>query len=136
MKKNLLIIILLLIIISLILYFVISNNFDIFSKSSPNNYSPIDLDNSNDTNLHKFYAKIEKIYTSSITVVELQKNDINHRGEFSLGIDENVELKRKNDKINFSDLSLGQTVLITYTGGIKESYPAQLDRLVKIEVLD
>lgn len=62
--------------------------------------------------------------------------EVTYEKEFSLGIDANVELKRKNNKINFSDLSLGQTVLITYTGGIKESYPAQLDKLVKIEVLD
>lgn len=62
--------------------------------------------------------------------------EVNYEKEFSLGIDANVELKRKNNKINFSDLSLGQTVLITYTGGIKESYTAQLDKLVKIEVLD
>lgn len=138
MKKVCLIIIIVLIFIALITYFVISNksNLNAVNNQSQDDFAVIDLDKIDETKEQSFSARIEEIYNTSLVVEGLEKNDINQRGAFSFGVYEYTKLQRQNEEISFSDLSVGQTIAITYTGGVRESYPAQLEKVIRIEVLN
>lgn len=83
-----------------------------------------------------FYATITKKGDSWLLVEGVEVNDINHRSAFTLGIGEDTELVWHYTAIEFSDLAAGQTVAVTYTGPVLESYPAQIPNTLRIEVLD
>ena len=87
-----------------------------------------------------FNAKIKEIREhngiTTILIEGLETNDINHRGDFDFSIDNDTELLWNNTKIEISDLKEGQTVSITSTGEVLESYPAQLTEVTKIIVLE
>ena len=87
-----------------------------------------------------FNAKIKEIRENNgittILIEGLETNDINHRGDFDFSIDNDTELLWNNTKIEISDLKEGQTVSITSTGEVLESYPAQLTEVTKIIVLE
>ena len=83
-----------------------------------------------------FYAAITQKGDSWLLVEGLEVNDINHRSAFTLGICEDTELVWHYTDIEFDDLAVGQTVAVTYTGPVLESYPAQITNTLRIEVLD
>ncbi len=83
-----------------------------------------------------FYATITEIYESSILVDGLAINDVNSRGAFDLTISESTVLEWRYTPLQFSELDVGDTVAVTYTGWILESYPAQIPNVLKIQLLD
>ena len=90
---------------------------------------------------YTFKAKIEEVKEHKgkyvLLVDGLDENEINYRSEYwcSIGETTNILDKDKN-KIEITDLKENQIVSITYTGGIKESYPAQIGNVLKVQVVD
>jgi len=93
-------------------------------------------DISSSLNSQTFYAEIKKINNTNLLVDGLDINDINYRGEFSFRIDEQTKLEWRNTSIEFSDLDEGDNISITFEGEIQETYPAQINDVVRIQLLD
>lgn len=95
-----------------------------------------------------FNAKIKKIQEyngiTTILIEGLETNDINHRGQFEFSIDDDTKilwiepesLKSSYTELKASDLRKGQTVSITSTGHVLESYPGKLTKVSKIILLE
>lgn len=83
-----------------------------------------------------FYAEIQKIQDNYMLVEGLEINDINTRGSFDFSIDEDTILEWRHTEISISDFEIGDLVSITYTGSVKESYPAGITKVVKIQLLE
>ena len=115
------------------------NDFDEEMKEYEERFEE-ELRQNEDTIGDVFNAKIKEIRENNgittILIEGLETNDINHRGDFDFSIDNDTELLWNNTKIEISDLKEGQTVSITSTGEVLESYPAQLTEVTKIIVLE
>ena len=83
-----------------------------------------------------FYATIAEVQDSSLLVTGLEVNDINHRGDFSVPIGEGTRITWRYEAMDFSELKPGQTVSITYCGGVQETDPAGLTDVTWIQLLD
>lgn len=83
-----------------------------------------------------FYATIAEVQDSSLLVTGLEVNDINHRGDFSVPIGENTQITWRYEAMDFSEFKPGQTISITYCGGVQETYPAGLTDVTWIQLLD
>lgn len=91
----------------------------------------------NDAALYQtFYAEIEENNGQSLLVKGLDVNDINSRGEFSVTIDADTILEWRSEPISLEELEVGDTVSITHTGNIGETYPAQIFETIRIQLLD
>ncbi|WP_298483467.1 hypothetical protein [uncultured Ruminococcus sp.] len=91
----------------------------------------------NDAALYQtFYAEIEENNGQSLLVKGLDVNDVNSRGEFYVAIDGETILEWRYEPISLEELEVGDTVSITHTGNIGESYPAQIFETVRIQLLD
>jgi len=90
----------------------------------------------NETNSQTFYAEIKNINNTSLLVDGLEVNDINYRGEFSFKITEETKLEWRNTTIDISDLDEGDNISITFEGEIQETYPANINDVVRIQLLD
>lgn len=93
-------------------------------------------DTVSDTNSQTFYAEIKNINGSNLLVDGLEINDINYRGEFFLKVTEQTKLEERNTAIDFSDLDEGDNISITFEGEIQETYPARINDVVRIQLLD
>ena len=120
-------------------WFMDYNDFDEEMKEYEERFEE-ELRQNEDTIEEVFNAKIKEIREhngiTTILIEGLETNDINHRGDFDFSIGNDTELLWNNTKIEISDLKEGQTVLITSTGEVLESYPAQLTEVTKIIVLE
>ena len=120
-------------------WFMDYNDFDEEMKEYEERFEEA-LRQNEDTIGDVFNAKIKEIRENNgittILIEGLETNDINHRGDFDFSIDNDTELLWNNTKIEISDLKEGQTVSITSTGEVLESYPAQLTEVTKIIVLE
>ena len=85
---------------------------------------------------YTFYAEITDIRERTIQVTGLSVNDINFRGDFVFPVYEETELEWRYTEIEFAELNIGDTIAITFDGEIKETYPAQLEGVFKIQLLD
>ena len=83
-----------------------------------------------------FYAAVDQINGSSLAVTGLAVNDINHRGAFTFSVSEDTALEWRHAPIALSELEPGNTVSVTYTGGVRESCPAGIDGVVRVQLLD
>ena len=87
-----------------------------------------------------FYGEITGIEATnvggSLEVRGLQVNDINFRGDFTMDVYPETVLEWRHTRIEFSDLREGDTVSITFTGPVLESYPAVLQDVVRVQLLD
>lgn len=91
----------------------------------------------NDAALYQtFYAEIEENNGQSLLVKGLDVNDINSRGEFSVTIDADTILEWRSEPISLEELEVGDTVSITHSGNIGETYPAQIFETIRIQLLD
>lgn len=86
-----------------------------------------------------FYAEIIDIYDDNYPYVYrvrgLKENDINYRSEFIFTLD-GVVLKWRGVDISEDDLDLGDTISVTFTGPVAETYPGQIFDVLRIELLD
>lgn len=87
-------------------------------------------------NSQTFYAEIKKINGTNLLVDGLDVNDINYRGEFSFKVTGQTKLEWRNTAIDFSELDEGDNISITFEGEIQETYPARINDVVRIQLLD
>ncbi len=92
--------------------------------------------NAPDVNTKTFYATVESINGNSFVVQGLEVNDINSRGQFTFTVDDTTALEWHNTEIQISDLQAGDTISVTYSGGVTETYPAGIENIIKIVLLD
>lgn len=83
-----------------------------------------------------FYATISDIQDRTFTVTGMEVNDINFRGEFLFTAAETTKVTWRHTDILPEDLDVGDSVSITFTGDILESYPAQIQQVEMIQLLD
>ena len=83
-----------------------------------------------------FYATILTADANSFHVDGLDINDINTRNEFILVVSSETQLLWRDTEMDMSEFKSGQTVAITYSGEIAEIYPAQIEGVIKIQLLD
>lgn len=83
-----------------------------------------------------FYATITDIRDTGLTIDDtalsvkgLDINDINFRGDFKFVITEATEIET-------DDLEVGDNISIIFTGSIQETYPAKINDVLKIKLLD
>ncbi len=65
-------------------------------------------------------------YTETMLVSGLKENDVNYRGEFSFQVTADTKIEWHHTDIALTELMPGQHVSITFSGGVQESYPAQI----------
>lgn len=92
--------------------------------------------NAPDMNTKTFYATVESINGNSFVVQGLEVNDINSRGQFTFTVEDTTALEWHNTEIQISDLQAGDTISVTYSGGVTETYPAGIENIIKIVLLD
>lgn len=83
-----------------------------------------------------FYATITSIHEKHLQVQGLEINDINSRGAFDLSIGDTTTLEWRGTTLQLSELNVGDTIAVTYTGDVLETYPAQIMNVQKIQLLD
>ena len=84
-----------------------------------------------------FYATIESIDGNLLLVQGLDVNDINTRSRFTLTVDAQTRLLWHGTEMKLTDLQVGNTVAVTYTGLIQEIYPGNIvEPAVQIVLLD
>ncbi len=86
---------------------------------------------------YTFEAEIEEVKEYNGKYSLLANGDDSHIGEYWCSIRETTELlDKENNKIEVTSLEEGQNVSITYAGGIKETYPAQIGNVLRVKLLD
>ena len=132
MKKELkVILVIMLVIIALVIgYFVgYKRAYDKIESASQN----VNYNNEQQT----FYAEIKEINNNNAFLVEgLSVNDINYRGDFTFSVVEETKLEWRGTEISISDLKVGDNISITFDGEILDTYPAQIQEVIKIQLLD
>ena len=83
-----------------------------------------------------FYAQVKEINDDRFLVEGLPVNNINYRGAFDFSATEKTKLLWRGTKMGLSDFDVGDTVSITFEGEVLETYPGQIPKVVKIELLD
>ena len=73
---------------------------------------------------------------SSMQVEGLETNDINSRGAFIFSVEDDTKLEWHHAPIKLSEFDVGDCVAVTYTGSIMESYPGQIEKATKLQLLD
>lgn len=87
-------------------------------------------------NTQTFYATILEIRENSLFVEGLEENDINYRGQFSLHLDDETEFTWRYTEISLEDLDAGDRISVTFSGGVAESYPAQIGDTEVVQLLE
>lgn len=83
-----------------------------------------------------FYATISDIQGNTLKVTGMDVNDINFRGEFSFSVAEETKITWRYTDISMEDLDVGDSVSITFTGEILETYPVGIQQVVAVQLLD
>ena len=66
----------------------------------------------------------------------LEVNDINFRGEFTFSVTEETALLWRGTAMKLSEFDIGDSVSITFTGAVLESYPAVIQEVTRVQLLD
>lgn len=83
-----------------------------------------------------FYASVSEIKEDTLWVKGLEINDINYRGEFTFPIKEETAFLWRGTPINPEDLEPSDTISITFRGEVLESYPAIIQNVTKVQLLE
>lgn len=87
-----------------------------------------------------FYAKIQKISEeeeiTTVNVKGLEVNDINHREEFDFELNDNLNVIWNGEKIEPSELEVGDNICITYDGNLTRMSPPKIINIISIKLLD
>lgn len=92
-----------------------------------------------DTDLPNFavvYAEIISVKGANFHVKGLDVNDVNGRGEFTFSAKENTRLVWRGTEIPLSDFQAGDRIAFYYSGEVLLTYPAQVQNVVMIKLLD
>lgn len=134
------IIIVIFIVISIILLLIVNNKKNTKNETTEKTVSFDDMTNSMGS---AFYARIEKVNnTNGISSLEVQgvksldSKIESFEGKCLVSINDNTKLYRNDTEIQISDLKSGQIVLISYSGWMSMSDPAQVNEVNKITVIE
>lgn len=83
-----------------------------------------------------FYGIVTEITESNLHIQGIPENDISHRGAFILHITSKTKIIGDNSSISISDIPIHSTIQISYTGSILESYPAQINNVTEISIIE
>lgn len=83
-----------------------------------------------------FYAKITGLNGEQFAVQGLQVNDINFRGEFTFSVTEETALLWRGNAMELSEFDIGDSVSVTFTGAVLESYPAVIQEVTRVQLLN
>lgn len=84
-----------------------------------------------------FYATItQRPDEDSFLVSGLDCNGVNFRSEFVFTADSDTVLDWQGGRISLEAFQVGDRVSITFTGGVRESYPGQIVKILRLELLD
>ena len=83
-----------------------------------------------------FYVKITDLNGDQFAVQGLEVNDINFRGEFTFSVTEETALLWRGTAMKLSEFDIGDSVSITFTGAVLESYPAVIQEVTRVQLLD
>ena len=83
-----------------------------------------------------FYAEITDISGELFTVDGLEINDINFRGDFTFSIFTETELVWRGNKMRLDEFSIGDTIAISFTGAVQETYPGHIQDVIRVQLLD
>ena len=83
-----------------------------------------------------FYATINSLDESSMLVTGLDVNSINFQGDYGFSIDEDTALTWNYIEITMADFQVGDRIAVTFTGGIRETAPAGLEKVLRIDLLE
>lgn len=83
-----------------------------------------------------FYATISDIQKNIITVTGMDVNDVNFRGRFCFSIVEGTKITWRYTDISADDLDVGDNIAITFTGGILETDPGQIQQVEVVQLLE
>lgn len=83
-----------------------------------------------------FYGTVIEVSESNLHIQGIPENDINHRGEFILHITPKTNIIDNNSPISISDIPINSTIQAFYTGSILESYPAQINDVTEIALIE
>ncbi len=83
-----------------------------------------------------FYATISDIQGNTFKVTGMEVNDMNFRGEFCFSIVEETKITWRYTDISIEDLDVGDHISITFTGEILETYPAKMQQVEVVQLLD
>lgn len=83
-----------------------------------------------------FYAKITGLNGEQFAAQGLQVNDINFRGEFTFSVTEETALLWRGTAMELSEFDIGDSVSVTFTGAVLESYPAVIQKVTRVQLLD
>lgn len=83
-----------------------------------------------------FYAEITDISGELFTVDGLKINDINFRGDFTFSIVTETELVWRGNKMRLDEFSIGDTIAISFTGAVQETYPGHIQDVIRVQLLD
>lgn len=83
-----------------------------------------------------FYASVSQINGDTFWVKGLEVNDINYRGEFTFSIKEETAVLWRGTPITPGDLEPNDTISITFQGEVLESYPAMIQNVTKVQLLE
>ncbi len=96
--------------------------------------------NSLNTQLEVFYAKIENIdkedEVTTVTVEGLEVNDSNHKGKFDFELNDEIKIFLNGEKKEASDLKVGDNICIIYDGNLSRSVPPKILKLISIKILN
>lgn len=83
-----------------------------------------------------FYATITDIRDHTLAVTGMEVNDIYFRSKFECSVVEETRITWNNTDISLDDLDVGDHISITFTGEILELYPALIQQVEVIQLLD
>lgn len=83
-----------------------------------------------------FYATITRLDDDYMLVEGLDVNGINYRGSFDFIVDDDTRLTWNLTEITMEDFQVGDRVAVTFTGGIQETSPAGLVKVLCVDLLE
>lgn len=87
-----------------------------------------------------FYANVLENNGNTLLVEGIPENDVNYHGQFSIPLNalkkKAAVLDAQNNPIELSDIPVGSQVRIGYSGTVLEVYPAILQDVVQIRIVE
>ena len=88
------------------------------------------------SNCEVVFAETISVDNGYFHVKGLDVNDVNGRGEFTFFAKENTRLVWRGTEIPLSDFQSGDRIAFYYRGAVLESFPAHVQNVVMIKLLD
>ena len=122
-KRNLLVVCLLLLVVAVSFYFIgYKVAYDRMEAPAPEQQT--------------FYAVITGINGRQLAVDGMEINDVNFRGAFTFEVTEETVLVWRGTGLQVSELEVGDSVSITFSGSIQETSPARISDVLRLQLLD